>query len=382
MDITRSSSVTSPPDIKSKRPKKMKEKFESSTTLSKSKSKMPKKMKEKSGAGDKETKRSQKRKVIDDGKGSREKEKSVVKKLRLEPNLVKTSLPKHMRELFGVTIKYLRVGLKVKSVRSKDNNYKLLGFSLAFQIWLYETIPTLSGLICNHVDSAMPRIVNWSTRITPLYKFLERKVFHCKELEIKKMFPTNEERKLLNLKEFQYNSIDSVPKNLVEEDNDFEVPSPKIPFMIEASTYSKSTKPSSSKAKRVHEIGFGTTSLDFEKHLKNIYLEQLQLGKKFGLLREDLASRHDTLRRDISERYSVIIGVLAGIQEKIGCGDIPIRSVQNINDSDQIFGNQVESIVEKSTERNNVGVQAEIEVSKGSEDYNSKNDEKDEKDDQ
>ncbi|PON81942.1 hypothetical protein TorRG33x02_222650, partial [Trema orientale] len=194
------------------------------------------------------------------------------------------------------------------------------------------------------------------------------------------MFPTDEERELLNLKEFQYNSIDSVPKNLVEEDDDFEVPSPKIPFMIEASTYSKLPKPSSSKAKRFHETGFGTTSSNLEKRLKNIYLEQLQLGKKLGLLKEDLASRHDALRRDMSEKYSVIMGVLAGIQEKIGCGDIPIRSVQNINENDQIFGNHVESIVEKSTERNNVGVQPEIEVSKGSKDCNSEKDEKDDQD--
>ncbi|PON74203.1 hypothetical protein PanWU01x14_050350, partial [Parasponia andersonii] len=61
-------------------------------------------------------------------------------------------------------------------------------------------------------------------------------------LEIKKMIPTDEERELLNLKEFQSNSIDSVPKNLVGEDDFFEVPSPEIPFLIEASTYSKSTK--------------------------------------------------------------------------------------------------------------------------------------------
>ncbi|PON51664.1 hypothetical protein PanWU01x14_214860, partial [Parasponia andersonii] len=63
--------------------------------------------------------------------------------------------------------------------------------------------------------------------------------------------------------------------------------------MIEASTYSKSTKQPSSKAKRVYETGFWTTSSDLEKYLKNISLEQLQLSKKFGWLREDLASRHD-----------------------------------------------------------------------------------------
>ncbi|PON42680.1 hypothetical protein PanWU01x14_279930, partial [Parasponia andersonii] len=51
-------------------------------------------------------------------------------------------------------------------------------------------------------------------------------------------------------------------------------------------------------------------------------------------------------------------------------------SVQNINDCDQIFGNQAETIIKKGTERNNVGVQPEIEVSKGSEEY------KDEKDNQ
>ncbi|POO02009.1 hypothetical protein TorRG33x02_023010, partial [Trema orientale] len=151
----------------------------------------------------------------------------------------------------------------------------------------------------------------------------------------------------MNLKEFQYNSIDPIPKISVEEDYDFEVPALKIPFMIEASTYSKSTKQSSSKAKKVYEIGFETTSSDLENRLKINSLEQLQLSKKFGLLKENLALRHDTLRRDMSEKYSVIMRVLTSIQEKISYGDILTRSVQNINDCDQIISNQPETTVEK-----------------------------------
>ncbi|PON77690.1 LOW QUALITY PROTEIN: hypothetical protein PanWU01x14_024460 [Parasponia andersonii] len=77
--------------------------------------------------------------------------------------------------------------------------------------------------------------------------------------------------------------------------------------MIEASTYSKSTK-SSSMAKKVSEIGFKTTSSGLENCLKINSLEQLQLSKKFGLLKENLVSRHHALRQDMSEKYSVIMG--------------------------------------------------------------------------
>ena len=46
-------------------------------------------MKEKSDSGDEESKRSQKRKGIDDGKDFREKGNFFAKKLQLEPNLRK-----------------------------------------------------------------------------------------------------------------------------------------------------------------------------------------------------------------------------------------------------------------------------------------------------
>ncbi|PON67319.1 hypothetical protein TorRG33x02_264920, partial [Trema orientale] len=72
MVITRASSAIPLSELKLGRPKKMKEKLTSSTTtLSELKSKRPKKIKKNFSAGDKESKRSQKRKAINDGKGSR-----------------------------------------------------------------------------------------------------------------------------------------------------------------------------------------------------------------------------------------------------------------------------------------------------------------------
>ncbi|PON42681.1 hypothetical protein PanWU01x14_279940, partial [Parasponia andersonii] len=59
MVITRATSATPPYELKSERPKKMKEKLTSSTTtFSESKSKRPKKIKENSSVGDEESKRS------------------------------------------------------------------------------------------------------------------------------------------------------------------------------------------------------------------------------------------------------------------------------------------------------------------------------------
>ncbi|PON97366.1 hypothetical protein TorRG33x02_068330 [Trema orientale] len=61
-------------------------------------------MKEKSGSGDEESKRSQKRKGIDDGKDFREKGNFFAKKLQLEPNFEEASISKYLRDLVCASV--------------------------------------------------------------------------------------------------------------------------------------------------------------------------------------------------------------------------------------------------------------------------------------
>ncbi|KAL2532769.1 DUF1985 domain-containing protein [Abeliophyllum distichum] len=73
-------------------------------------------------------------------------------------------------ELFGFTISSLRSDLKNKSLIIEGDGkpyiaYRLSGFLIAFQIWIYETITILEGKICSKVRYYCPRILNWTSRV-------------------------------------------------------------------------------------------------------------------------------------------------------------------------------------------------------------------------
>ncbi|PON77052.1 hypothetical protein PanWU01x14_030610 [Parasponia andersonii] len=149
---------------------------------------------------------------------------------------------------------------KLKISKKSGNVYKLHGFPLAFQIWFYESIPTLSEEFFRKLeDSGIPYMINWSTDIKALSRDLEREVFQSKEIEIRKVTTTDEEKKMLNLSGLCYNSKDPIVRNLAEEDDDFNIPAPKLPLSTEPSILkltksfsSKSTKPSISKLTDIH----------------------------------------------------------------------------------------------------------------------------------
>ncbi|KAL2499882.1 Uncharacterized protein Adt_25432 [Abeliophyllum distichum] len=106
------------------------------------------------------------------------------------------------KELFGFTISSLRPGLKNKSqiIEGDDKPYiayTLSGFLIAFQIWIYETIPILEGKICTKVGDNCPRILNWTSRVqgnvsTKLN--IATDIFGRPNLQVTALTPTNNER--------------------------------------------------------------------------------------------------------------------------------------------------------------------------------------------
>ncbi|PON84189.1 Ulp1 protease family, C-terminal catalytic domain containing protein [Trema orientale] len=261
---------------------------------------------------------------------------------------------------------------KLKISKKNGNIYKLHSFPLAFQIWLYESIPALSESFCKLEDSGVPRMINWSTDFKALYRDLEREVLQSKEIEIRKVTPIDEEKKILNLSGFCYNSKDPVVRNLAKEDDDFEIPSPKFPLPTEPSIskltkpssskltkpcISKSSEPSTSRAKKASENALESSFLDLKNRMKLLSLELSQLSKNISLLQNYFSLRQDTIMRDMNkmkcdmdDRYVVIISMLSGIQEKLGCGAHPIHSfLIPHDDDDQVADNWAKTVVVEDT---------------------------------
>ncbi|OIT34817.1 hypothetical protein A4A49_65710 [Nicotiana attenuata] len=51
--------------------------------------------------------------------------------------------------------------------QDKPSFYRLGGFPLALQTWLYECCPSLDGHFADHLGNKLPRILNWLKNITP-----------------------------------------------------------------------------------------------------------------------------------------------------------------------------------------------------------------------
>ncbi|XP_062092474.1 uncharacterized protein LOC133798251 [Humulus lupulus] len=119
-----------------------------------------------------------------------------------------------------------KVGEKEKSVIKVAGNptcpssktYKLGGFPLAFQCWLYETIPNLKDdRFCFYDEEQVFRISKWSSTSKPEYSTLEKKVFISSVLKVNHIIPSEEEAMLLDIKNFNVLSMSDS-----ETDDDFQ----------------------------------------------------------------------------------------------------------------------------------------------------------------
>ncbi|KAL2512390.1 Uncharacterized protein Adt_17990 [Abeliophyllum distichum] len=78
------------------------------------------------------------------------------------------------KELFKITLSSLKAGLRNKSLIIEGDGklylaYRICGFVLAFQMWIYETIPILDGKIYSRIGSRSPRMLNWTSRVNETF---------------------------------------------------------------------------------------------------------------------------------------------------------------------------------------------------------------------
>jgi hypothetical protein len=84
------------------------------------------------------------------------------------------------KELFEMSIKSLKEGLG-----RRNPHYRLKGFLVAFQVWIYESIPSLNGPVTNKMGNGFPRIVNWMSDKQPSAVKLDEDVFSHPDVSFK-----------------------------------------------------------------------------------------------------------------------------------------------------------------------------------------------------
>ncbi|XP_022892058.1 uncharacterized protein LOC111406933 [Olea europaea var. sylvestris] len=103
------------------------------------------------------------------------------------------------RYLFETTLLSLKKGLS-----KQTSHYRLTGFLVAFQVWLYECIPALEGNVATRIYKKYPRIINWTAHKHPSVSMLEDKVFGNENVVINDIDPSEVELTMPYMTSFKY----------------------------------------------------------------------------------------------------------------------------------------------------------------------------------
>ncbi|KAF4366988.1 hypothetical protein F8388_022776 [Cannabis sativa] len=95
--------------------------------------------------------------------------------------------------LWEKTFYHLKIALKdgndtfeqLAKKRKIEKGYKLKGFHIAFLIWLYEIISSLSPRFCKRIGNKSPRVLNWKNNPTSEFSELIQNVFNNPKIVIK-----------------------------------------------------------------------------------------------------------------------------------------------------------------------------------------------------
>ncbi|KAL2542778.1 Ulp1 protease family [Abeliophyllum distichum] len=122
------------------------------------------------------------------------------------------------KELYSLTLMSLKGAFSKRIMKlepSKKNlEYRLNGFLLAFQVWIYETIPAIAAKkLCVKYKQSLPRILSWSFNVHLTSLQLNKRIFDL----IKRHSESNEEilRRLVEI-EVKLQSNEEILKRIAE----------------------------------------------------------------------------------------------------------------------------------------------------------------------
>ncbi|KAF4395313.1 hypothetical protein F8388_001700 [Cannabis sativa] len=114
--------------------------------------------------------------------------------------------------LWEKTFYHLKIALKdgndtfeqLAKKKMIEKGYKLKGFPLAFLIWLYEIIPSLSPRFCKRINNKIPRVLNWENSPTSEFSELIQGVFNYPKIVIKDFVALSSEKSQSLFSKFKF----------------------------------------------------------------------------------------------------------------------------------------------------------------------------------
>ncbi|KAM6554057.1 hypothetical protein CsatB_014819 [Cannabis sativa] len=114
--------------------------------------------------------------------------------------------------LWEKTFHHLKIALKdgnntfeqLAKKKMIEKGYKLKGFPIAFLIWLYEIIPSLSPRFCNRVSNKIPRVLNWENSPTTEFSELIQAVFNNPKIVVKDFVASSGEKSQRLFSKFKF----------------------------------------------------------------------------------------------------------------------------------------------------------------------------------
>ncbi|OIT32493.1 hypothetical protein A4A49_53112 [Nicotiana attenuata] len=83
--------------------------------------------------------------------------------------------------------------------QDKPSFYRLGGFPLALQIWLYECCPSLDGHFADHIGNELPRILNWVVMGQIPNEGVALRMSSLQREQLKNITPTDDEKQLFDV---------------------------------------------------------------------------------------------------------------------------------------------------------------------------------------
>ncbi|XP_060959823.1 uncharacterized protein LOC115719721 [Cannabis sativa] len=123
--------------------------------------------------------------------------------------------------LWEKTFHHLKIALKdgnntfeqLAKKKMIEKGYKLKGFPIAFLIWLYEIIPSLSPRFCNRISNKIPRVLNWENSPTTEFSELIQAVFNNPKIVVKDFVASSGEKSQRLFSKFKFDPK-YVPKRI------------------------------------------------------------------------------------------------------------------------------------------------------------------------
>ncbi|KAL2467380.1 Ubiquitin-like protease domain-containing protein [Abeliophyllum distichum] len=208
------------------------------------------------------------------------------------------------KELFNTTFTYLKSALNTKADDEGIITYRLCGFPIAFQVWIYETLP-LDGILCEKIRDSWPRIINWTTDKRIMSSQLEDNMFDSFEA---KSFETCEDEKEAPYCIQMFEEASAAPTH----DNNKDVLDPPARQRKKLSAAPMCNEPPNVVESKEKEDSKSHYNEDIINRLTDVQIKQEQMLHEMMSFKHGVESMIADFRKEVIERFKQISSPKAG----------------------------------------------------------------------